>query len=148
MSDADLRELERKASGGDARARQALAEARARLGDYRDKHTLLKEALDEYMLPRAAGLAAARAALGRSSSRWRAISEVIVRFVVQHTRGWPKKEKRRAFIDAYPFGQRELWPYKMWLKVVREYTKPDVKWSRKTAAATDTQTRSMFGDPP
>ena len=33
----------------------------------------------------------------------------------------PLKERTAAIDAAYPFGQRELWPYEAWLKARREY---------------------------
>jgi hypothetical protein len=31
------------------------------------------------------------------------------------------EQRRAALRDAYPFGQRELWPYKAWCKAQRQY---------------------------
>lgn len=33
----------------------------------------------------------------------------------------PIEERRKAISAAYPFGVREHWPYKMWLKAQKEY---------------------------
>ena len=33
--------------------------------------------------------------------------------------GASPKEKKRALREAYPFGERENWPYKAWLKAQR-----------------------------
>lgn len=30
-------------------------------------------------------------------------------------------DRRRAIREAYPFGEREYWPYKAWCKAQREY---------------------------
>lgn len=30
-------------------------------------------------------------------------------------------ERKRAIREAYPFGEREYWPYKAWSKAQREY---------------------------
>jgi len=55
-------------------------------------------------------------------SRWREIAEPIIREIVgQYPEDCP--ERRKALKVAYPFGERKYWPYKMWLKVVSEYTK-------------------------
>lgn len=35
-------------------------------------------------------------------------------------------ERRKALRDAYPFGQREYWPYKAWLKAIKDATAPKV----------------------
>lgn len=56
-------------------------------------------------------------------SPWREIAEPIVREIVEK---YPEDcpERRNALKEAYPFGERAHWPYTMWLKVVREYTRP------------------------
>lgn len=33
----------------------------------------------------------------------------------------PLDERKRIVDAAYPFGSREMWPYKMWLKARRQY---------------------------
>lgn len=33
----------------------------------------------------------------------------------------PLDERTKIVDAAYPFGQREMWPYKMWLKARRQY---------------------------
>jgi hypothetical protein len=30
-------------------------------------------------------------------------------------------ERKKALFDAYPFGQREMWPYKAWCKAQKAY---------------------------
>lgn len=34
------------------------------------------------------------------------------------------KERRAIISAAYPFGPREMWPYKAWCKAVRDYLRP------------------------
>lgn len=59
-------------------------------------------------------------------SPWRQIAEPIVRDIVaKYPEDCP--ERRNALCEAYPFGERAYWPYTMWLKVVREYTRPKPK---------------------
>jgi len=36
----------------------------------------------------------------------------------------PFKERKRLVDDAYPFGPRQYWPYKAWLKARKAYLKP------------------------
>ena len=36
----------------------------------------------------------------------------------------PFKERKRLIDDAYPFGPREYWPYKAWLKARKAYLNP------------------------
>lgn len=33
--------------------------------------------------------------------------------------GTPEKDLRQIARDAYPFGERKHWPYKMWLKATK-----------------------------
>lgn len=139
--DADLRALERAAKSGDARDVEAYAAALARKGDYSLRHKLLTEATRVHMLGVKETIQKIQA---RHGSLWRPYAEAVVRFVRRETRGWPAKEQGLALRNAYPFGQRSNWPYKVWLKVVREFTKPDVAINRVRAAKVDTQTRSMF----
>lgn len=35
--------------------------------------------------------------------------------------GWTKEQFEKEIYDAYPFGEREMFPYKMWLKVRKLY---------------------------
>ena len=35
--------------------------------------------------------------------------------------GTPMKERKAIIFAAYPFGQREYWPYKAWCKAQRAY---------------------------
>lgn len=49
--------------------------------------------------------------------------------------------------DAYPFGEREFYPYKMWLKAVRDFKRERAKkeearmWLKATRAASDAMER-------
>lgn len=43
----------------------------------------------------------------------------IIHRVLQETKGKPEKEIRAALHDAYPFGQRSLHPYKIWLDEIK-----------------------------
>lgn len=33
----------------------------------------------------------------------------------------PFEDRRKAVSKAYPWGERRMWPYKMWLKAQKEY---------------------------
>lgn len=49
------------------------------------------------------------------SSHWRALARKTINAVVREV-GTADVPKLKAAIDAaYPFGERRLWPYKMWL---------------------------------
>ncbi len=46
-------------------------------------------------------------------SRWRDIAApIIAKVITDHP---PGKERRKALIEAYPFGDRKYHPYKIWL---------------------------------
>lgn len=49
-----------------------------------------------------------------SKSHWRATAAPIIARVLLETAGKPEKEVRAALHAAYPFGEREYWPYKIW----------------------------------
>lgn len=50
---------------------------------------------------------------------WRDIAKPIIKRVLAATRAQPMKERRRALHDAYPFGERKYWPYKIWCHEIR-----------------------------
>lgn len=70
-------------------------------------------------------------------SSWREYARPIIQAVLRETAGQSEREIRKALIEAYPFGERAMHPYKMWLKeiaVQRGRIKP-AKAPRKTEAA-------------
>jgi hypothetical protein len=52
-------------------------------------------------------------------STWRDIAAPIVADVIKETAGKPEREVRAALREAYPFGERKYWPYKVWCDEVR-----------------------------
>lgn len=54
-----------------------------------------------------------------NESKWRAHAAPIIARVLRETAGKPEKEIKAALREAYPFGERKYWPYKMWCKEVR-----------------------------
>lgn len=58
----------------------------------------------------------------RGSSRWRDAARPIIRQVIESS---PHDEKivRANLRAAYPFGEREMWPYKCWCREVKEQLK-------------------------
>jgi hypothetical protein len=57
---------------------------------------------------------------GTVTGYWRARSlEVINRVIAEHPEA-DYSALRKALSAAYPFGEREHWPYKVWLACVRE----------------------------
>ena len=49
---------------------------------------------------------------------------VIKRVAATLPNDMPCKERKAAISAAYPFGPREYWPYKAWLKASRAYLTP------------------------
>lgn len=60
--------------------------------------------------------AAGRVGLGR----WRKAARPIIANVIEENFGKPVQQIRDAISAAYPFGPRAHYPYKEWLKEVRE----------------------------
>lgn len=50
---------------------------------------------------------------------WRDLARPIIQKVLRDTQGWPEKKVRKALHDAYPFGPRKYWPYKIWLDEIK-----------------------------
>lgn len=48
-------------------------------------------------------------------SAWRDKAAPIIATVLRRTAGQGEKEIAKALHDAYPFGERSMWPYKIWL---------------------------------
>jgi hypothetical protein len=68
---------------------------------------------------------------------WRDVAGPIIAKVIAQNRGDPKA-LRRALRDAYPFGERAYWPYKVWCDEVQRQlgTKPRGARSAREHAAT------------
>lgn len=65
---------------------------------------------------------------------WRQSAAPIIEKVLAETAGKTEKEIRSALFDAYPFGQRQYFPYKIWLHEIRRQRgllPPKLKVSRK-----------------
>jgi hypothetical protein len=50
---------------------------------------------------------------------WRTTSTPIIAKVLADTKGQPEPVIRKALKEAYPFGERRMWPYKVWLDEIR-----------------------------
>jgi hypothetical protein len=50
---------------------------------------------------------------------WRSYAGPIIRKVLEKTKGLSEKEIRKALHDAYPFGHRSQWPYKVWCDEIK-----------------------------
>lgn len=57
---------------------------------------------------------------------WRDHARPIIHRALEATKGKPEKDIRRALREAYPYGVRRHWPYKIWLdEIARQRgTKP------------------------
>lgn len=53
---------------------------------------------------------------------WRDRCRPIVERVLAETADSTEKEQRAALRDAYPFGERKYWPYKVWLDEIAQQT--------------------------
>lgn len=53
------------------------------------------------------------------AGHWRRQATPIVARVIEQTEGQPLTEVRKALREAYPFGPRTGWPYKVWCSEVR-----------------------------
>lgn len=53
------------------------------------------------------------------SKSWRDHAAPIVAQVLAQTAGQDEKAIKKALFDAYPFGQREMHPYKIWLDEIK-----------------------------
>lgn len=50
---------------------------------------------------------------------WRDTARPIIAQVLKDTKGAPEKEISKALRDAYPFGERNYHPYKIWLDEIK-----------------------------
>lgn len=61
-------------------------------------------------------------------SPWRTHSAKIISAVLEATRGQDEKAIRKALRDAYPFGERRMHPYKIWLSEIKRQRKTPRRW--------------------
>jgi hypothetical protein len=52
-------------------------------------------------------------------SNWREHSRKVIQRVLEETKGQDEKTIRKALTDAYPFGERAMHPYKIWLDEIK-----------------------------
>ena len=55
---------------------------------------------------------------------WRTHAAPVVRDVLERIGTSDPKALRKALREAYPFGQRKYWPYKIWLDEIRRQLSP------------------------
>ncbi len=80
-------------------------------------------------------------------SSWRAYCAPIITRVLEETKGKDEKEIRKALKEAYPFGEREYHPYKIWLDEVasqRGLKKKRNHFGRKKKVAPDPNQKALF----
>ena len=62
-----------------------------------------------------------------SKSTWRDHCRPIIAQVILETGKGDMKKLRKALRETYPYGQREMWPYKVWCSEIRKQLRLDVK---------------------
>jgi hypothetical protein len=55
---------------------------------------------------------------------WRSLAAPIITRVLEETKGQPEPVIRKALTDAYPFHERRMYPYKVWLDEINRQRKP------------------------
>jgi hypothetical protein len=58
---------------------------------------------------------------------WRDIARPIIQQVLKDNLGKDEKEIKKALFDAYPFGERAMHPYKIWLDEIKRQTGKKIK---------------------
>jgi hypothetical protein len=53
------------------------------------------------------------------SSHWRFTASEVIARVLEEMKGKPEKDIREALCLAYPFGQKAMYPYRVWLDEIR-----------------------------
>ena len=56
------------------------------------------------------------------SKSWRDIARPLIHRVLQENKGKEDKEIRKALREAYPWGERSMHPYKIWLSEIQIQT--------------------------
>ena len=63
-------------------------------------------------------------------SSWRSFCAPIIAKVLEETKGQSEKEIRAALSEKYPFGQRAMHPYKIWLDEIDRQLHPERRRSK------------------
>lgn len=77
------------------------------------------------------------------SDTWRERAAPIIERVLAETARCTPRERRAALREAYPFGPKEYWPYKVWLSEIKAQTQGRPTRARR-AIDHDTHTPSLF----
>ena len=79
-----------------------------------------------------------------ASKTWRDYAKPIINRVIREVGTDDKKKLRKALRDAYPFGERRYYPYKVWLDGIKiqlgEKKRGPGRWPRKD----DPRQKKMF----
>ena len=73
---------------------------------------------------------------------WRSVAAPIIRKVLLDNEGQDEKVIRKALRDAYPFGRRTHYPYKVWIDEIRKQR--GISSKRKTVAPNDKNQPELF----
>ena len=79
-----------------------------------------------------------------TGSHWRDRARPIIQSVLSAWNGVDEKELRKALHEAYPFGERKMYPYKVWLSEIRVQTKKTKRLWNKKAQPVDERQETMF----
>ena len=55
----------------------------------------------------------------KTGSHWRDICRPIIAATIKEYQGKDTKALRKALYEAYPFGERKMYPYKVWLSEIQ-----------------------------
>lgn len=70
---------------------------------------------------------------------WRDCARPIIAKVLTETKGQDEKVIKRALFDAYPFGQRAMYPYKIWRSEIKRQRLPFMGKTQKQPPVNDKQ---------
>ncbi len=73
----------------------------------------------------------------KHESHWRIAARKAIQKAISDSAGKSEKEVRKAISDAYPFGERARYPYKIWLDEVKAQTKKQIVQYRQRPKPTD-----------
>lgn len=62
-----------------------------------------------------------------TGSHWRDKARAVIRDVLEKSSGKSPEELKTALHDAYPFGERAMHPYKIWLDEIKRQTGAKVR---------------------
>lgn len=62
---------------------------------------------------------------------WRDRAKPIITEVLERVKESPRKEQKKALREAYPFGERKFWPYKVWLSEIKRQREGWTPYDRK-----------------